>query len=427
MGLLDNFIGPSVRNIVHSIQEENGRLWYKIIGGNAQPKKLSDRQKFELVIHNYVSQYIFTLLAELFSMGEYRLTNTRTGEVIESHPILDQLKKPNPMQTGSQFMYDYYLFRKIYGTANVFSDSKVPGSNNPMYILKNHLIDWPEFFKDKHNKLFITPNEVDQLSDQVLRYENGSQKYKIKYSQIFQFHDISNNITSWWQGPSRIDSIVDIITNSEKLIKSMGVNFDFAGKFLVSSNEEIENLNTMPMDQREKDSIRKINYSKESIFPVMIPPNIERFVNDSAMLGAIVDAFKEMAFLIGKSLNVPSDVIEMLGKSTYENQEQARAQIVDYTIRPDSVDWCNGHMDYFGMRDLDLNLELVYDHLPFMGVLEANKVENQKTKSEVLLNLIKAGVLPEEASILLGYNFTQFREPYLPSNNEQDDEEDDDN
>jgi hypothetical protein len=48
-----------------------------------------------------------------------------------------------------------------------------------------------------------------------------------------------------------------------------------------------------------------------------------------------------------------------------------------------------------------------WTHLPFNYYSRMQKEESEKRKSEALLNLLQAGVDPEDAKIQLGYNFTK--------------------
>lgn len=407
MGFFDYLKRFGVNRAVSNVTYDEGQYFYHL----HEPKGFSDKsygEKLDLILKNPAALYIFTLLPDLFSMGQYVLY--RNGEPVEEdNTLLNLLRNPNPLQTEAQLKWDYMFWRKM-GTANLFSLSRLPETSR-LYFLKNHFIEWPDELKENKASIFQSDAEVARLLRTPFKYDNGKKEYTFRYDQLIQYHDISNGLTSWWEGPSRVDALYKIVSNSDLALKSKNITADFAGKFLVGSQNSIEDTSSLPMNQADKQSVRSAMRSRESIFPTKTSPEIERFITDGTMLQNLDEAFMTDAFLIGKLLNIPKDVIEMLGDTTYENQEKARAAIISYNIQPDAEDFCQGLTRYFGLNEQGIEIKLDYSHLPFVQVFENEMAETKEKKAETFLKLIDAGADQVEAAQWVGIEIETFNEP----------------
>lgn len=406
MGYWQN-IGKSIFNI----SKEGGDWFYQIIGGNVTwGKKTTFQEKMSAILQNPAALYIFILLPELFSLGEFEL-KTKDGKEVEEHPLLDFLKNPNFMQTEDQFKWDYMFWRKL-GTANLYIDSKILSKGNSMYFINGDNIEWPQWFKDNGETLFLSKRSQQLMNEQKLTYRTKGQVFDFRYEKLMQFFDISNGLGNWFSSPSRVDALYKVISNSDKSLESKNINTEFLSKFIVSGKVDINDTSKMPMADDDKQSVRESMRSRENVFPTKSPVSINRFIDQSTVLESLDKAYMNDAFIIGKMLNIPKDVIEMLGDSTYENQEKARASVISYCIQADANDFCEGILKYFGLGDT-YNLELVYSHLPFVQVFEKDKADTAKSKASAFSVLVNAGADQKEVADMLGMGdwLTKFREP----------------
>lgn len=404
MGLISKW-----NKIVSAFKQLNGTWFFTLWSNNpGWSKKTTHNQKLRAVLENPAALYIFLLLPELFSMGRFKLTKNEKD--VEEHPLLNLLSSPNPMQTGEQFLWDYMFMRKL-GTANLYVDSQTVSPENKMYFLNGDCIEWPKWFEDHSKKIILSKSLVKQIKEKELVYKTGNDRMTFKYKKLLQFFDISNGLEGWFSSPSRVDALYKIIDNSEKALASKNINADFSSKFVVSGKVDIQNTSQLPMQSEDKESLREAMRSKENIFPTKTAVSINRFIDQPKVLEALDEAFMKDAFLIGKMLNIPKDVIEMLGSATYENQEKARAVIISYCIQPDANDFCSGLLKYFGLDEY--KLELNYDHLPFVQVFEKDRAETLKLKSEAFMKLVDSGADPNQVAELLDFQnvLTEFGEP----------------
>lgn len=371
-------------------------------------------KRLETVLQNPAALFLLCLVPDLFSLGEYKLYRgtDNTGEKVDDHPVLKLLNDPNWMQTGEQFKWDY-MFWRMLGTANMLTDSKILKDNaqNQLYWLSPDCIDWPKWFEDNKNSLFMSKQGLwKELYSKQITYRTPGQTYKFTYKELKQFFDISNGLDGWFDGPSRVDALYKVIKNSDNLLDSKNINSHLASKFLVAGRGNIEDISSLPMNRTEKEDIEKKVLGKKPVHGVKSMVEIKRFLENLGGLESLDKAFMNDAFIIGKMYNIPKDVIESFEQgSTYENQEKARAAIISYCIAPAAADFCRGVLEFFDVTGM--HLELDYSHLPFVQTFEKDKAETLRLKSVAFKTMVSAGIRPEDAAELCGFDLDQFNEP----------------
>lgn len=388
---------------------KNGSYFYTLWDSQASwVKHTSDTQKIKSILENPAALYIFLLLPELFSMGKYKLY--LNDKEVENDPILQLLRNPNPLQTGSQFKWDYMFHRKL-GTANLYIDSKIVSERNKLYFLAGDCIEWPNRIKDRGMDLILSDAGYRDLQRETIVYKTQNQTIKFPYEKLMQFFDISNGISGFFSSPSRVDALYKIISNSDNALKAKNINTEFARKFVVSGAINVQNTSQMMMSEQDKQNVEDAMRSKRSIYATKTKSDINRFVEQPTIFKALDEAFMTDAYILGKMLNIPKDVIEMLGEgSTYENQEKARAMIVSYCLQPDAEDFCEGILKYFKYSE-GYRLELDYSHLPFVQALEKDRAEMFEKKANAFMRMVSAGADQQQAADILGLEIDKFNAP----------------
>lgn len=379
----------------------------------SQDTNYTKEDKLKVILSNPAALFIFLLLPDLCSLGKFVLKDRKTDKIIESHPILDLLANPNPMQTEKQFKWDY-MFWRLLGTANMLSDSKVLKKRNILYWLDPSFIEWPKWFLENRNTIFLSETAITKLKRKILKYKTANQELPFEYGQLKQFFDITNGVSfeesGWFEGPSKVDAIYKIVKNSDNLLDSKNVNSLLARKFMVAGKHDVSNTSTLPMSENEKNNIEKKIFSKKSIHAVKSMIDIKRFVEDLGAMEKIDKAFMNDAFLIGKVVNLPKDVIESFEQgSTYENQEKARALVISYCIQSAGDDFGQGILDHFKVEGLSLTL--AFDHLPFVQTFEKDRAETVDKKASAFKKMVEAGADQEQAAAEAGLELDTFTEP----------------
>lgn len=400
MGLLSRW------NKIKAILQDDGTWFYQLWSSGTN---FSKSNRLKLVLDNPAALFLFLLLSDLYSMGEYKLYKKgKEDDPIEDHPILNFLKNPNPMQTEEQFAWDYMFWRKL-GCANLYIDSKaLKGDGNIGYWLSPDKIKWPKWFDDNKETLFVSKAKQNELMDKEIEYKTQSQTFPFKYKNLKQFHDISNGLTGWFSSPSRVDALHKIIKNSDNSLNSKNINSDFASKFLVAGKHDAKNINTLPMSEGEKDDVERTMLSgRKNVHAMKSMVDIKRFIERADVLKHLDEAWLDDAMKIGQLLKIPQDVIGNLSKgSTYENQEMARASIVSYALEPDAQDFCKGILDFFGIRDHVLKYS--FDHLPFVQAFEKSRSEVKMNLAKAFKDMVDGGADQQQSADFLGIDVDAF-------------------
>lgn len=379
-------------------------------------KPTSYDKKLELILESPAAFFVFDLMADLFSLGEFRLypSEDPNAQPIDSHPILDLLNSPNPLQSATQFKYDYMFWRKI-GTANMVADSEILSPNSKLYWLKPQYIRWPDWFNENKDTLFFSDDSLADLGDREIEYRTESQRLMIPWKRIRQFHDISNGIVSNWESPSRVNAIYKVIINSDLLTNSKATTSDFAGKYIVGSEEEFGNVEAAILDDDELDGLRRMAHSNNSVFAMSARTQVNPMLANDGKLKSIDESWMSDAYKVGKILKIPKDVMEILGTgSTYENQEKARAAVMYYACQPEGNDMGQGILDFYdrtmGYRAAGMSLRYEVNHLPFVQAFMKDESEVKQKLSTAFKNFVQSGADQQQTADYLGIDIEDFQE-----------------
>ena len=272
--------GLNIRNIVKGVRQlSDGTYWYKTgIERASFESDLSDEEKITYILKSPIGLKVIDQIAKLYSLGEYELVRkVRNGdkieeEIIDDHVLLDRLKYPNHKQSQTQFDYDY-IFWRLMGTANLALSSKILDENLEMEWLKPHLIEWPKWFDDHRDYILMDSKMQAERDKKVVKYNYLSNKQQsIIYDRIIQFFDISNGISSWYEGPSRIDAAYKLLSNAELLLKAENVTAHFLRKFMVGSNVSVSETKKLNMSPIEKQAAKEMLHDDNPIHYYQEPP-----------------------------------------------------------------------------------------------------------------------------------------------------------
>lgn len=382
--------------------------WEVYSGGTSFNTYGEDREKVAMILKNPAVLKVFALQADLFSMGEVCVE--QNDKELEEDPFLTLLRKPNlsPASSQSQFLWDF-MFWRMMGTAYCYVDSKVVDAQggNSMYFLDPRKIEWPQELERNKDKFIFSQAQLNKIKKTLItyRYEDGS-TFQFPLDKLLISFDLTNGVGNQYKGPSRIDALYKIISNSEYTLDAENVNIRYSGKFIVGSEQSISS-STMrkPMSEEERDDIlKKIDDPDRTTYPIRANAKIERFVSDMAAL-QLPQEYLAQYFLIGNMYGIPRDVLEAYASATYENQEKARAAHVNYTLDPAGNRWMDSFEEYFGYTNEKKNITISWDHLPFMQIFAKEKVDIKQANINALNSLLGMGVSVDNANAYLGTEF----------------------
>lgn len=361
-----------------------------------------EKQKIAVILSNPAALKVFALQCDLFSLGQVYVYLDE--EELPEDPFLNLIHNPNPMQSGSQFLWDF-MFWNMMGNAYCYVDSAiVEKKGNRMYFMEPYKIIWPNDMQANADKFIFSDDTLKAYSKKTIqyRYSDGS-TFNFTLDRLVKNHDLSNGLGNFFKGPSRLDALYKVISNSEHALDAKNINVRFSGKFLVGSVNEVSKLG---LSEDEKDDIKnKLDGGSQKVYPLKTMIQIRRFVEDLGAL-RLDEAYLADYFTIGSMYNIPRDVLEANVSSTYENQEKARMNHVSYTLQPKGNDFMNSFERHFGYDKVGKNIIIDWMHLPFTKVFEQQETEVKAKKITSLKELLALGVPIEEANEYLDLNFT---------------------
>jgi len=334
------------------------------------------------------------------------VTVEQNEKTVEGDPFISLIRDPNPFtNTKSQFLWNYMFFNML-GTSYCYVNSKVVDSKgNKMYFLEPHKIIWPESFKQSRDKLIFRDADMNALRKTNIsyRYDDGS-SIEFPFDRLVISFDLTNSAGCFYQGPSRLDALYKIISNSEHVLDSENINIRYTSKFLVGAENK---TGTIPgLGEEEKTGIvDNMENTGKNVYPIRSKPTISRFVSDLGAL-QLPQEYLHQYFLIGNMYNIPRDVLEAYNSATFENQEKARAAHVNYTLEPKGNQFMDAFEVHFKYRQEGKNIKISWKDLPFMQVFAKEKAETKKVQVEVLTSLLAAGVPIKEINEYLDTEFT---------------------
>ena len=399
------------------------RFGYDVINASTQFNQFAnDHQKLAMVLSNPAVMKVFSLQCDLFSMGKVTVEKSigKKVKVIEDDPFLELIRNPNPFtSTESQFLWDF-MFWNMMGTSYCYVDSKdVTKPLNKMYFLDPGKIVWPKDFEAKKDKLVFSEAEVKNILKTTITYKyHDGTTFNFPLDRLIMCHDLTNSSGNFYKGPSRLDALTKIISNSEYTLDADNINIRYSGKFLVGSDKAVGTSIKVGMSTEEKDDIaNKIDTDTKSVWPLQSMVNIQRFVSDMANL-QLSEKYLHLYFVVGNMYGIPRDVLEAYNSATYENQEKARAAHVNYCLEPKGEQFMDGFEVHFKYREVKKKININWDHLPFVQIFAKEKAETKKVTIENLTSLLALGVDIEQANEYLETEFEIEEEETTSANGE---------
>ncbi len=365
-----------------AVTKDTGGNWFYTMfssRGN-QHQFLSADQKLRMILRSPAAMTIFTLQADMFSLG--KVNSKTTPEYLKT-----LRKTPNYKSGWTQFYWDY-MFWQMMGTAYLWkSGGRLLNDANTLQWLNPAYLMWDPSIVTKMMDFIFTKATYCEISSQKVRYtqSNGKIVY-IPLDEITAIHDLSSNMNdNYMVGISRVDALYKIICNSEEYLDANNIGIRFSGKWIVSGKQDPMNVTQLPLGDDEKLSIEQQIDSGKNVQANKSAIDIKRF-NEQLKKQGFDDGFAAQLYMIGKMFNIPRDIIEAYSSSsrgaTYENQEKAMVRHIEHSLKPKGEEL----MDALeGILDIE-PIEMSWAHLACYNVFEIEKqtVVEMKLKNAIL-------------------------------------------
>ena len=385
----------STSNITSVEHLKDGSWFYNLFNSNSLTKYTSDLEKLNTVLFNPAFLTVAKYQCDMFSLG--RIKAMRNGKELPNDQLVNLLKYPNPFQTDKQYLWDY-MFWLMLGTAYSYTSSKLIKDNTNLYWLNPSCLVWDDKLCRKLDKIALSKGTVKDIEKLTIKYNNadGTQT-TYSLGEIKPFFDLTNGLGNWYRGSSTVDALYKILSNSDASLDSKHSNLDFAGKFIVSGQNSMENIHETPMGNEESTDAKQKLKGKENVHVLKTPINIDRFVDNIDNL-KLDKAYNEDVFKVAKLYNHPKAVIESLENTGVfgEEKKEAKADFVDEVLKPKGEDLMNGLETIFGYDDKNIDLVISYDHLSFMQVRNKQRQESISREINNIRMAVEFNVMTEE-------------------------------
>lgn len=307
---------------------------------------------------------VVKLIADTGSMANINLYSK--GKLKEVNFLYSVKKQPNPHQTWTQFIWDYFFYT-CYGTAYYYYEFSDLSKDNNIYFLDPSKI---EFKNDKKFSLIFDNKKTE--NETFFYAENGTKKtLSLKNLKI-----ISNLTTkNGTETNTNLNALIKVINNSERALTSKSGNLDYSDQFFLTNKEKKDIHSFSNFDDKEKQTIiNSLNFNQNRVHVTSANLELKKFVDNKDLIN-FDEVYLNDLKIIGNFFSVPNDILEALNTgSTYENQEKSMARFVNYVLQPiiqkltDVIEQEHNFEDVRGE----------WTHLSFMNVFEKEKSDKKQ-------------------------------------------------
>lgn len=337
--------------------------------------------------------------AELFSLMEIKHVN-KDGEDIKDSKLLKFLKKPNPLQTIEQYLYQYYVTNGIYNKTFQYklkglSYEKIPSAlwllpSGSMKINATGKIYRQSDLKEIISNFELIGTETKEIfeTDQLIYMSEG-----VGVS-------ILNPV-------SRVESLQIPLSNIVASLKSRNIIISERGMIGFIKTKSPGGNDPQPPSKEEVSRLRK-EYQNEynldsrgghigvtSLDAEWIPMTFN--IAELGLLEGVEADFSALCDAYGHD----RDIYSSTKGATFENKMQGLKSTINNGMQPVA----DKLMRTLTAELLDENtgeqLIASYDHLPVMKEDELKEAQSEKTEIEGLSILYKDGVISKEQYAML--------------------------
>ena len=307
---------------------------------------------------------------------------------IHSHPIIDLLNNPNPVQSCQEFFESIYSYRILDGNA---------------YVLCSGLEDKKENLKNIRNLELYTlrPDRMQVIAGENFNFIPAGYRYNINHTHIDYITDPITGLAkilhiknfhplSDWYGLSSIEAAAYSIDQhnqasawNQSLLQN-GANP--TGAIIVKNSDGKPGMLTESERQNLRNSIEEnFSGSKNAGTPLILEGGLDwKEMSLSPRDMDYIESKNMTAREIALALGMPPQLLGIPGDNTYSNLAEARKSLWEQTIIP-LAESTIGHLNKWIAAHFDDNISIECD-LEKIHVLEERNNANweRMEKSSIL-------------------------------------------
>ena len=311
-------------------------------------------------------------------------------DIVENSPIVERLKSPNKLQTGSEFIKSHVITMSLSGISFI---NAVAG--NPS------LAKDPEFGELVVNPYVKTDNNKNILqllySDDGLKfyYEIDGKKEPIESDLLLWFYDETQMFHNPFKAISKGEAAGRIADNNDLRLEADNILTGMSGGMGVVSGEptNINGIQTMtdPNDKAEMEKRLQFKYGvgrgrsnwivTKSAFRLQ---QIKQVIKEFAIDEGNDRDIRQMSNVFG----IPENLLK--GNTTYENQEQSEIRYFQGDPKITMQNFADGYMQFIEAPP-DERLVASFDHVPVMQRLKVERANYLNTYFDALTKAANLG------------------------------------
>jgi hypothetical protein len=353
---------------------------------------------------------VISTRAELLSQGKIRLRKIKDKTEVTDHPFLTLMNRPNPLQSGPEFLTMYLTFKDVYGNSLIYKNVPISSSDLPA-------------------QLWSLPPELVQVIPtgkiwNQLKIEDIIKSFKIYYNGGFVDFDPkdiifkNDNLSSYYiKGESKIKSLVKPLSNIEAALRTANVLIGDHGTYGIISNGGNKDSmgGTLPMADGEKNRIEDAmnrNYgNKPGQKQIIVSMSALSYTPIGSPLSELLldkEIEQDFGMILG-AYRVDRDIFPTVSGATNENKKQGLKATIQNTIQSEADDFMNSlanDPNFISLRKEGLEPYMTFDHLPVMQEDQKDRADTIQKTADSLSKLILAGALsPAQAQSIFKQMF----------------------
>jgi hypothetical protein len=307
------------------------------------------------------------------------------GELVESHWLLDMIKKPNPLQSWGDIIQSIGIQDGLYSNTFCYAPKRVANTRNLIYSLPANRLEITTTGK------YLDQISVDGLIEKfTFQYDDGHRQTITPENMIYTVTPDGMNLIN---AHSRVQTLQKPLSNILAAYKKRNILLESLGSPGILSAKNHDMNGALPVTPEEKKQIRKdwhnthdgdiiITETEMSWLPMSFP------TRDLMLMEEIDADFNVIIDTYGLHLNVFSSK----QGATYENIKESIKMVYSNTIKPETDKLYERMMTQLGLSDQGYTLEADFTHLPIMQKDQKSEAEAMSIRADAVNKIIASGV-----------------------------------
>lgn len=376
-----------------------------ILGNTPVSIRVDENDLMRAYLDCPVLQTVINRRAQMFSNGQWKCISTTDEEQeFEDDEFLKLLRKPNPIQRGNMWLYQYSLYHDIYNS-NIIYPLRATSISQPTCLW--HLPN--DAMKLILSGRYYQQSKLENIITQFVLLEGGTE-------QVFKTDEIIYNVQNpdkQFRGISKILSLKLPISNVIAAYETRNQLIISKGVQAIISNESKDADGGLPLDETERTRLNEAWRDRSNIYSSKAPYEITTAAVKVQMLSyptkdlALFEEIEDDVMAICGAYDVMRDALPSAKGATFENQSQAQRGTYEHGIQPvaDDLGDLITHMVFPDGSDRKYVLD--YSWLPCMQEDELVNEQSEKTKVERLSILLRDNIIDaKQYAELAGVDFT---------------------